>query len=222
MKWPSDGMSDDGVGTAAAAHPPPLSLPKPAVAEKSEPEKDLTSESKVVTGSGWWSYGKGPTGPAFWSELSTKYSLCGSGRAQSPISIDSAKAGGNLPSVSWIVARTGELDSNAKSSIEGEEGMSKPGLSVMLTNGPEMVVGDTKYMLEKMLFHTPAEHIIKGDHAEAEVQFMHTATDGSGKRLGVALFLDSVSCFQAPHFVLGPNLAHAIILDRPENLGSEY
>jgi len=76
-------------------------------------------------------------------------------------------------------------------SVSEKEAGINVGLLVEVSNGPEIVFGDKAYNLHNMHFHTPAEHIVEGSRADAEVQFFHMAADGSGNRMVVSVFLDS-------------------------------
>ena len=186
-KWPSEGdfLDNSDSGTEA-----------PSTVDNGEDEGDDESNTspeveKSTRRDGGWSYGNGPDGPSMWGDLSSDYYQCSLGKKQSPISIEAAEGNDSLPSVAWVMSRTGDFKTNAKSSIKALEGMNKQGLIVKMEDGPSMVVDDKKYSLEDIIVHTPAEHIIHGKRAAAEVQFMHRATKEGSERLGVAVFLDA-------------------------------
>lgn len=197
-KWPSNGDFLQDSSSNSRAPSSPDSPAAPAAADDDAKGKSGAKANAPPTvgettakGDGWWSYGNGLTGPSSWGDLSSDYYQCSLGKKQSPISIETAQGNDSLPSVAWMMSRTGDFKTSAKSSIKALEGVKKQGLIVKMQDGPTMVVGDTKYSLDELIVHTPAEHIIHGMRAAAEVQFMHKAAEGGGKMLGVAVFLDA-------------------------------
>jgi carbonic anhydrase len=113
-----------------------------------------------------WSY-SGPNGPQNWYSLSGAYSQCRTGQFQSPINIE-----GTEPAVMHHLDPQYDV---APIDLKNE------GLGVAMTysKGSQLHVGKKIFSLNRLTFHTPAEHTIVGISFPLSIQFLHTATDGS-------------------------------------------
>ena len=195
-KWPP--LSSVAEGADEASKPVQSLIAAKEIREHAAPpDPEAVAEPQqsdvVVSKDGSWTYGEGIYGPEYWGDIHGRYELCSKGKSQSPVEIDvnDAKEDEDLVSISWQVERPGPKVADATSYLIATEDLHKKrGLIVELSDGPLMVVGGIKYGLQHMVFHTPAEHVVNGKKAPAEIQFMHQATDGSDKKLGVALFLE--------------------------------
>ncbi|UOY93087.1 carbonic anhydrase family protein [Ectobacillus sp. JY-23] len=129
----------------------------------------------VIQSESDWSY-EGNIGPMHWSMLNPNYRLCGKGKQQSPIDIDTHEA---------KVTKGG-----------GWEIYYEPVLFSVQNNGhtinviPEstsnyVVVEGEKYEFKGFHFHTQSEHLLNGQSFPLEVHFVHQKQDGAIAVLGV-------------------------------------
>jgi len=120
-----------------------------------------------------WSY-TGDNGPAHWADISKKFRLCGSGREQSPINISGAKTA-NLPAIQFDY-KPGNLE------------MLNNGHTVLMkrAKGNSITVGDEKYELLQLHFHTPGENTVDGKAYPMEMHLVHR--NAKGKLMVVGVF----------------------------------
>jgi len=121
-----------------------------------------------VTSAAEWAY-KETKGPEKWADLAPEYSICGSGKNQSPINIDTKKAinieaagikfnyGLTLPET---ITNTGNL------------------IQVNTRGWAKLNVDDIEFKLQHLEFHIPSEHTIDGKHFPMEIQFIHESEGG--------------------------------------------
>jgi carbonic anhydrase len=121
-----------------------------------------------------WSY-EGDTGPAHWGDLAPEYALCAQGTAQTPIDITPTEN----QALSNPVVRYHRGDVTVVNNGHTIQANSAPGNSI--------VVDNIEYALAQMHFHAPSEHTIDGTPAQAEVHFVHKATDGSLTVIGALI-----------------------------------
>ncbi len=109
---------------------------------------------------GTWSY-QGETGTDFWGELAPEFQLCRSGKAQSPINIESV-----------VTANAGSLQLNYQPTplTIVNDGRT---IKVTYQPGSSLTLDDRVYELLQFHFHQPSEHLILGKAAEMEVHFVH-------------------------------------------------
>lgn len=101
--------------------------------------------------------------------------LCDTGTQQSPISIAKA-AKAELPEI--------EADyKDVELTVERKPNF----LALHYPEGSILKWGEKTYQLQRIVFHTPAEHIVNGRKFDLEVQLEHKAEDGSRLNLSVML-----------------------------------
>ena len=124
-----------------------------------------------------WSY-EGDKGPAHWGALDPDYAVCGSGRAQSPIAIGTARKA-DLPALRFAY-RAGSINiiNNGYTAVR---------LDYPAGNGNFLIVGDKRYELTQFHFHRPSEEAIHGKTTDMVLHLMHQGSDG--KVVGVAVML---------------------------------
>ena len=122
-------------------------------------ERPLDAEQGTPT---VWSYA-GSSGPSGWADLSPKFSACGMGRLQSPVSIDTPAT---------VTAPCEPLRFRYRSSALY---ISNDGHALRLgyDRGSYLVVDGLSYELVELRFHVPAEHAIDGRVADGELQLIH-------------------------------------------------
>ncbi|XP_073156976.1 alpha carbonic anhydrase 1, chloroplastic-like [Henckelia pumila] len=113
----------------------------------------------------------GSTGPNSWGHLSPNFSLCGTGKSQSPINIltDKAVVNKNLKPLTRFYGFANVTLVNNKFNV----GIRYPDHSGGIT------VDNKMYTLKQMHWHSPAEHRINGQRHAAELHLVHVAEDGS-------------------------------------------
>lgn len=112
-----------------------------------------------------WSY-EGENGPEYWSELQKDYSVCKSGRRQSPIDLSEAQAAAMADiKILWRPGKVVmENDTRIlKASLEGDNGI---------------ITEKRPYALTGVKFHHPSEHAIAGKRFPMEIQFEHRSREG--------------------------------------------
>jgi len=119
-----------------------------------------------------WSY-SGKTGPAHWGDLSKDYHTCKAGKAQSPIDIRKTVKD-NMPVLKFDYKATVLNVKNNGHTLQLDY---KPGST--------LTVGDAKFNLLQLHFHTPSEHKRHGRFRPMEVHFVHANAKGQLAVVGV-------------------------------------
>ncbi|KAF5183874.1 Carbonic anhydrase [Thalictrum thalictroides] len=113
----------------------------------------------------------GATGPEKWGSLSSYYSACSSGKAQSPINI-----------VKKDVVVDPKLQTLLRNYSTTNATLINNGFNIGLRygNGVGAAKIDGKpYSLKQLHWHTPSEHTIDGQRFPAELHLVHVGEDGS-------------------------------------------
>ena len=104
--------------------------------------------------------------PIFAEDEKPDTTLCEKGQQQSPIALTKAKK----EKVPLLAPDYKEVELNVDR---------KPGLlALYYPEGSVLTIGDKKYNLVRISFHTPAEHTLRGQKFDLEVQLEHKAADG--------------------------------------------
>lgn len=116
-----------------------------------------------------WGY-TGHEGPENWGSLSTDYSLCKSGKSQSPINITSN-----------VTVESGDLEKIGFDYNTGISSVINNGhtIQVNFDEGSSISVDGIKFPLIQFHFHTPSENQIDGKNFPLEGHFVHATKDGS-------------------------------------------
>ncbi|KAJ7551665.1 hypothetical protein O6H91_06G023900 [Diphasiastrum complanatum] len=121
-----------------------------------------------------WSYTcvEGSTGPSHWAELSPNYSLCSSGKAQSPVSIESfnLKVDESLPPLD-LTYDNSENYVNATVLNDGHT-------VKIIREGGSLVFKGVNYSLIEFHLHTPSEHTVDGKSYPMEMHLTHMSDSG--------------------------------------------
>ena len=115
-----------------------------------------------------WSY-SGKTAPQSWGSLSPDYTLCSSGKNQSPINIDPDQV----------------LDGTDKG-IKFNYGVITPdaikntgnGIKVRVKAGTNIVIDKVTFELQGLSIHMPSENTVNSKHFPMEIQFFHENEKG--------------------------------------------
>ncbi|RLJ19991.1 carbonate dehydratase [bacterium endosymbiont of Escarpia laminata] len=112
-----------------------------------------------------WSY-SGETAPEKWSTLSSTFSACGAGQAQSPVDIQGTIESEHLP-LSFFY-RTSILSIRRSSH----------GISLDMESGGFMKMDGERFQLRSIDLHIPGEHTYLGRAADMEIQLNHIDSNG--------------------------------------------
>ena len=119
-----------------------------------------------------WGY-SGHEGPEHWGELSKKYSVCSSGKNQSPIDIANTIEA-NLEKIQF------DYDSSSLDIINNGHA-----IQVNYASGSQITLEGNTYNLLQYHFHTPSENTIQGKHYLMEAHFVHADSDENLAVIGV-------------------------------------
>ena len=126
----------------------------------------LASGTVLAAGKVHWGY-SGHEGPEHWGELAPEYSLCATGKNQSPINITGA-VDSKLPELKFDYKFGGNHVINNGHSIQ-----------VNFAAGNTITVGDRTFELKQVHFHSPSENTINGKSFPMEAHFVHADKNGN-------------------------------------------
>jgi carbonic anhydrase len=135
-----------------------------------------TSSVSQASHQSHWSY-TGNAGPKHWGELSPDYTLCSSGKNQSPVNL-TGMIEGDLPPLIVNYKKGGfEIVNNGHS------------IQVNYAPGSTITIGDHRYELKQFHFHTPSENTIEGRSFPMEAHLVHA--DSQGNLAVIAIMYDT-------------------------------
>jgi carbonic anhydrase len=113
-----------------------------------------------------WGY-SGHEGPEYWGELDPSFSLCATGKNQSPVNLTDM-IDGNLPpiTVNYQAGRS-EIVNNGHT------------IQLQCRPGSTITVQGKEYALRQLHFHSPSENTIEGHSYPMEAHFVHADTAGN-------------------------------------------
>ena len=164
---------------------------EPASSEKQAHGEDAALQIK-------WGY-DGAISPAYWADLSPEFTLCRTGKAQSPIDIEDTGANAKLLPIRFSYQAAALKLRHSGRALEAE-----------VPGGSYVEVDGERYDLRMMRFHTPSEHKVAGAPYDMELQLLHSSAEG--QKLHIAVFFEEGS----PHKKLSELWAHL-----PEEIGQE-
>ncbi|MGE0372555.1 MAG: carbonic anhydrase [Gammaproteobacteria bacterium] len=132
----------------------------------------LVSGILFATGLAWagdkshWEY-SGHAGPEHWGELSPEFSLCGSGRNQTPIDLD-AMIEAELAPIEFRYQAAGHEVINNGHTIQ-----------VNFDSGSGIAIDGRQFDLKQFHFHAPSENHIQGKSYALEGHLVHADKDGN-------------------------------------------
>ncbi len=113
-----------------------------------------------------WSY-SGDVGPEHWGELAPRFSLCGSGKNQSPIDLGNFVEADLKPIKFMYEAGTTVILNNGHT------------VQIDYASGHSIAVDTHEFELKQFHFHTPSENTIHGEHFPLEAHLVHVDQDGN-------------------------------------------
>lgn len=119
-----------------------------------------------------WGY-DGENGPAEWGGLHSRFEICASGKAQSPIDIDHATN-----------STMGPIDF---AYTQMPLSLANDGHTVMVdgARGGWIEFAAKRYQLQSFHFHSPSEHRVRGRNYDMVVHLTHQSSDGEVLVIGV-------------------------------------
>ena len=123
-----------------------------------------------------WGY-ESEVGPEHWGNLNEDWALCGSGVAQSPISISEA----DVTDVGLVDIRFDYGETALNIFNNGHT------IQVNVDEGSSIAYNGITYNLLQFHFHAPSEHTYNGEHADMEIHFVHQDPN-SGNLAVVGIF----------------------------------
>lgn len=126
----------------------------------------LATSSALAAGTTNWAY-SGNEGPEYWGELSPEFSLCATGKNQSPINL-TAMIEGDLPELKVSYKAGGNEVLNNGHTIQ-----------VNYAPGSTISVEGRSFELKQFHFHSPSENTIEGKYYPMEAHFVHADKDGN-------------------------------------------
>lgn len=121
-----------------------------------------------------WTY-EGRTGPAAWGSLSPDFAVCESGTMQSPVNLDAARTT-PLPGPEFRYAAAPLEVANLGHTLQ-----------VNFAPGSTMLLGGETYQLLQYHFHTPAEHLLRGQRFPMAAHLVHRNAAGGLAVVGVLI-----------------------------------
>jgi carbonic anhydrase len=128
-----------------------------------------------------WSY-EGATGPAHWAELDPGCTVCGEGKAQSPVNLVPATAQeGSHAKLDYSTTSLRIAQHEHVTSLL-DNGHT---IQVTVDEGSTFTTGRGIYQLVQFHFHTPSEHTVDGRSFPMEIHFVHQSADGHLAVIGI-------------------------------------
>jgi len=120
-----------------------------------------------------WSY-EGEGAPAHWATLDEKFAVCGSGKQQSPIDIQTTGMKLSSQPIEFHYGTSGINVVNNGHTIQAN-----------YDKGSYALIGGKRYDLLQFHFHSPSEHTLNSKPADMVAHLVHKAEDGSLGVVGV-------------------------------------
>ncbi len=135
----------------------------------------LLPAAAAADGTAEWGY-EDPIGPEQWAGLSATFSLCGSGKNQSPIDLNGFFDSRLEPLVFEDIPVNVDIHNNGHT------------IQVEVEPGNTVTAEEHIYELKQIHFHAPSEHTLQGRSFAMEVHLVHQ--DSNGAPLVVAVLLE--------------------------------
>ncbi len=119
-----------------------------------------------------WTY-EGEEGPEHWGEINPDYAVCGTGKNQSPIDVESAM-GDDLTNISFNYQPSEVNILNNGHTVQ-----------VNYDSGSYIELDGTRYEVAQFHYHAPSEHAVDGKLFAAELHIVHKNVDGGLAVVGI-------------------------------------
>ena len=136
----------------------------------------LISSTVTFAGGGQWTY-EGETGPEHWGSLSPEFSLCDTGKNQSPVDLV-ADLDADLPELVFEYHGTPLRETNNGHTIQ-----------IDVRPGNLLEIGENGFQaeLKQAHFHSPSEHTVDGKHTDMEIHLVHMDESGQLTVVGIMI-----------------------------------
>ena len=121
-----------------------------------------------------WTY-EGEEGPEHWGEINPDYAVCGTGKSQSPIDVESA-TGDDLTNISFHYQPSEVNILNNGHTVQ-----------VNYDSGSYIELDGARYDVAQFHYHAPSEHAVDGKLFAAELHIVHKNADGGLAVVGILL-----------------------------------
>lgn len=121
-----------------------------------------------------WTY-EGEEGPEHWGEINPDYAVCGTGKSQSPIDVESA-TGDDLTNISFYYQPSEVNILNNGHTVQ-----------VNYDAGSYIELDGARYDVAQFHYHAPSEHAVDGKLFAAELHIVHKNADGGLAVVGILL-----------------------------------
>ncbi len=135
----------------------------------------LLSNTTFANESTHWGYEKG-NGPAHWSDINPDYSLCQSGKNQSPVNISGFIKAPHSKLNTQYLSKVNEIVNNGHT------------IQVNMKAGSKIKIDNDDFELKQFHFHSPSENTINGKSFPLEGHFVHA--DSSGNLVVLAVMFE--------------------------------
>ncbi|HEB86031.1 MAG TPA: carbonic anhydrase family protein [Gammaproteobacteria bacterium] len=135
-----------------------------------------------------WGY-TGSVGPDKWGHISNEFVLCGSGKRQSPVNIQSQKPADLYPlrfqyqSLPLRIINNGHTLQANYDTVNKNQSITIGGKPYRMHTKPvynsTLMLGDVPYKLLQFHFHAPSEHAREGERYAMEVHLVHQNAKGN-------------------------------------------
>lgn len=129
----------------------------------------LVTTSGFASGAHWGYEGHG--GPAHWGDLASEYTMCKTGKAQSPINIDTKTAAEGHNGQKSVL----KFDYSAMADNVVNNGHT---IQVNMKKGSSVLINGAKYNLVQFHFHSPSEHEVNGKPYDMVAHLVHANDKG--------------------------------------------
>jgi carbonic anhydrase len=165
-----------GALLAACGDPTATSLPNPAPTT-AKPAATTASAATTTTEkkAPHWTY-EGAEGPEEWGKLDPAFTVCSTGKTQSPIDLPASTTTSPLKKLERNYSTSNVNILNNGHTVQ-----------VNYDKGSTLTIDGKQYSLAQFHFHTPSEHKFAGQSFPLEVHFVHQADDKSLAVIGIML-----------------------------------
>lgn len=126
----------------------------------------FTSSMCLASGSSHWSY-SGHEGPEHWGELSDKFTICATGKNQSPVNLSGFIEADLQPIAFSYTTSSKEILNNGHT------------IQVNYVAGSKITVDNIDFELKQFHFHAPSENLIDGKSYPLEGHLVHADKNGN-------------------------------------------
>ncbi len=175
-----DSQPDPKAGTTPEAKSENNNEKAEALTSKAKATKNSAKTDKNVSHVIPWSY-EGKEGPENWGKLQPEFSVCNTGRNQSPINIDATTVASLKPLKVSQRFPAKDIVNNGHA------------IEASFKDGNMLMIDSTAFNMKQVQFHAPSEHTIRGKSYPLEAHFLHADAKGNLAIIGVMFKIGSAN-----------------------------